>query len=75
MGLLLTVINCNLLLLFFFTGLLKEAIYLGYREMALMNVIIYCGAIFVSFLFCFTSQIVYKMKKFKNGFLFWILCV
>lgn len=77
MGLLLSVTNCILLLSLIFSGLLSKSVYFGYKgkEATVLVFIIYLGTIFISFLLCFSIQITYKIRKLRNGFLFWTLCV
>ena len=72
-GLFLSVINGTLLLLLPFTGLSKS-MYWGYKEAGLAMIIYYGGAVFISFVLCVSIQMIYKIKKIKNGFLFGILC-
>ena len=75
-GLLLSVINCILLLsLLFFTRILQESINWGSHEAGLASMIIYCGTVYLSFLFNFSIQATYKIVNLENGFLFRILCV
>ena len=70
-----SVISYIILLLLFFTGLVNKGIYFGYKETILAMVILYGGSVHTSFIFCLSIQIIYKIKKLKNGFLFWGLCI
>jgi hypothetical protein len=74
-GILLSAINCILLFLLPFMGLLKSSTYSKYSNKYdfFTFIIFYFGAVFISFLFCISIQATYKIKKIKNGFLFRIL--
>ena len=71
-GLLLTVINFSfsLLLVWF----MCKTIYWGFKEAGLGIIIFLGGPIFISFLLCFSIQVIYKIKQLENGFLFRVLC-